>query len=122
MPVLELSEQISNYGQQGIGIFALWISIVAAYLVAAYLAGAELNASQVFILNTVYLMTSTLVIFGIWGSFKVQAYYAIQIREVDPNSPHIMNYFAAMGITAVAILGLLASVKFMWDIRHPKTK
>ena len=58
--LLELSEQISNYGQQGIGIFALWISIVAAYLVAGYPAGAQLNASKVFILNTVYLMSSTL--------------------------------------------------------------
>jgi hypothetical protein len=62
------------------------------------------------------------VIFDIWGSFKVQAYYAIQMREADPNAPHVMNYFAAMGITAVAILGLLASLKFVWDIRRPKTE
>ena len=122
MPVLELSEQISNYGQQGIGIFALWISIVAAYLVAAYLAGAQLNASQVLILNTVYLLASSLIIFGIWGSFKVQAYYAIQIREIDPGAPHVMNYYAATGVTAAAILGLLASLKFMWDIRHSKSE
>ena len=118
MTEVELSEQISNYGTQGMTVFTVWVSVVAGYLVVAYLAGSKLDRNQVVILNTLYIMVSSLIIFGIWGSFKVQAFYAIQIRESYPASPHIMNYYVATGIVAGTALGTLASLKFMRDVRR----
>jgi hypothetical protein len=61
-------------------------------------------------------MVSFLTVFAIFGSFKVQAFYAIQIREQYPESaPQVMNFAVAYGITAATALATLASLKFMWD-------
>lgn len=122
MTEVELSEQISNYGTQGMTVFTVWVSVVAGYLVVAYLAGSKLDRNQVLILNTLYIMVSLLIIFGIWGSFKVQAFYAIQIRDSYPASPHIMNYYVAFGIATGTLLGTLASLKFMRDVRCKETQ
>lgn len=116
----DYAELITSYATQGGTFFAIWVSIVSGYLIVAYLAGARLNRSQVAILNVFYLFVSLLVIFGFYGSFTVQAYYVEQLRSIAPHSPQIMNQYVTWGIATASILGVLASLKFMWDIRHPK--
>ena len=120
MSEAELAEQVANYGGQGIAIFAVWVSVLAGYLVTAYMAGRNLERTQGLILNSTYLFVSALVIFAIFASFKVQAFYSEQLRESFPWSPQVSNIYIAIGITVATSCATLASLKFMWDIRHPK--
>ena len=120
MTEYDYAELISSYGSQGGTFFAIWITIVSGYLIVAFLAGGRLDRSQVTILNTFYIMVSILVVYGIYGSFTTQAYYAYQLKLIAPESPQRMNQFMTWGITIPLILGVFAALKFMWDIRHPK--
>lgn len=121
MTEYELADAISSYAVQGGTFFTIWLTILSAYALVAYAAGKDLTPFQVLWLNTLYLFTSLLTIFGFYGSFKVQAFYAQLIRELSPSSPQVMSSEVAMGITLVALSGTLMTLVFMWNIRHPKT-
>ncbi len=118
----ELAGLISNYSSQGGAFFALWITIVSGYLIAAYLAGDRLKRSQVFILNTFYVWVSSLVVVGFYGSFNTQAHYTRELKLMVPDSPQMMTWNLAFAVTIASVLGILATLKFMWDIRHPKSE
>ena len=120
MTEAELAEQVTNYGSQGLAAFTVWVSIVAGYLVAAYLAGGNLNRTQVSILNSVYLFVCALLMLAVFGSFRVQAFYATELRAVFPHSPQLAHMYIASGVTAACAGATIASLKFMWDVRHPK--
>jgi hypothetical protein len=122
MSEAELAEQASNYGGQGIAIFTVWVSVLAGCLVTAYMAGRNLERDQVVLLNSMYLFVCALVIFAIFASFKVQAFYSEQLRENFPWSPQVSTIYIAIGITVATTCAMFASLKFMWDIRHPKTE
>ena len=116
----ELAELISDYSSQGGAFFGLWITIVTGYLIAAYLAGDRLNRSQVFILNTFYVWVSSLVRVGFYGSFNTQAHYTRELKQMVPDSPQMMTWNLGFAVTIATVLGVLATLKFLWDIRHPK--
>lgn len=118
----DLAGIISDYSSQGGSYFALWITIVSAYLIAAYMAGSRLKQSQVFILNTFYIWVSVLVIIGFYGSFNTQAHYTAELKALAPDSPQMMTYGLAITVTIASGLGIVATLKFMWDIRHPKVE
>ena len=116
----ELAGLISDYSSQGGAFFALWITIVSGYLIVAYLAGSSLKRSQVFILNTFYVWVSSLVMVGFYGSFNTQAHYTRELKLMEPDSPQMMTYDLAVSVTIASVLGIFATLRFMWDIRHPK--
>ena len=118
----ELAEIISDYSSQGGAFFGLWITVVSGYLIAAYLAGGQLKRSQVFILNTFYVWVCSLLIIGFYGSFNTQAHYTRELKQMVPDSPQMMNNYIAIAVAIAAVLGVSATLKFMWDIRHPKTE
>ncbi len=116
----ELATVISEYSSQGGTFYSVWITIVSGYLITAYLAGERLNKSQVVILNTFYLWVSTVVIIGFYGSFNTQAHYVLELKAIVPDSPQLINHQIVWATTLASILGVVATLKFMWDIRHPR--
>ena len=105
-----------------IALMAILLSVVSAYLIVAYLAGSKLTRSQAVIVNSLYILVS---VYLVWGSFSLaeraieHATIAIDMstqRELGP-TPNVAR-------ALVALFGVcsLASLKFMWDVRHPKTE
>lgn len=103
-----------------IALMAILLSVVSAYLIVAYLAGSKLTQSQAIIVNTLFVLVS---VFLVWGMFTLaeraleHATLAIDMstqRELGP-TPNVARAIVAMfGVCS------LASLKFMWDVRHPK--
>ncbi|MEP0200814.1 MAG: hypothetical protein ABJ084_00080 [Halioglobus sp.] len=122
MTEYELADAVSSYATQGGTFMALWISILSAYAFVAYTTGEKLLRSQVIWINCLYVFTSFLCITAIYGSYKSHSYYTSQIKLVNPNSPQSMYHDLAILVTGVAILGSIATLKFMWDVRHPKAE
>jgi hypothetical protein len=46
MSEVELSQQVSSYGTQGMTVFTVWVSVLAGYLVVAYLAGSHSHVTR----------------------------------------------------------------------------
>ena len=122
MTEYELVDAIASYNSAGGTFFTMWLSTLSAYAITAYIAGRDLTSFQVLWLNTLYMFASWTLIFALHGSFKSSVFYAQQVRELNPGSPHTINYDLIIAVTVLAIVGTFATLKFMWDIRHPKTE
>ena len=122
MTEYELADAISSYAVQGGTFFTIWLTILSAYALVAYVVGKDLTSFQILWLNTLYLFTSLLAIFGCYGSWNSQVFYIGVMREMHPHAPQTMNSEAMYGIVLIAIAGTVTTLKFMWDVRHPGTK
>jgi hypothetical protein len=62
------------------------------------------------------------VVVGFYGSFNTQAHYTGQLKLMAPDSPQMMTWNLAFAVTIASVLGIIATLKFMWDIRNPKAE
>ena len=113
-------EALSN----SIAFFMGFISLVSAYLVVAYVVGKELLPSQVIVINLLFSVSTILTIFGnaVTARNAIQAHYlgSLNVEEMIA-LPEFLIYFVPISLILIDFCIVLASLKFMWDIRHPKT-
>ena len=105
-----------------ISLLALLITIISGYLVVAYIAGAKMTRAQVTLVNFLYVLMSA---FLIWACREMALRAAVFEDTAYAMATGPVSELYARGDVAVAIisafsLALLASFKFMWDVRHPK--
>ena len=105
-----------------ISLLALLITIISGYLVVAYIAGAKMTRAQVTLVNVLYVLMSA---FLIWACREMALRAAVFEDTAYAMATGQVSELYARGDVAVAIiyafsLALLASFKFMWDVRHPK--
>ena len=98
---------------------AMFISILSGYLIIAYLAGINMTRSQVVIVNTLYILLMILMMaamFSITLRANEMAMLSFQMSSQRTISPH-----GFMPLIAVIFFFFctIASLKFMWDVRHP---
>jgi hypothetical protein len=101
---------------------SIWITIISGYLLVAYVAGRDLSRPQVSLVNLLFLFTSGLFAYGTIPSLGKQLSIVNMLRAIHPD-----NFYPTTEpiVTAVAVifgLIILASLKFMWDVRPPKTE
>jgi hypothetical protein len=116
----ELLEISSMAWGNSIALVGLIITLISGYLIAAYIVGANMTHSQSVIINILYLG---------FASFLVLSYFAFSQRASELEAiAYEMSTQRSLGpreelAYAVGIfMGfcVLASLKFMWDIRHPQ--
>ena len=118
----ELVEAITSYFDIAVAALTLYVTICSGYLIVAYMVGGNLTNSQAFIVSTLYCFVAgvTTYAFRTWSqrSFDYLAFQessglsSIDI-EASPTALSLM--------TAIMFAGVVACLKFMWDVRHPKT-
>ena len=116
---VEMYEMASS---TSIASLALLISIMSGYLLVAYLVGERLTRFQVCVINTLYVMFAVTIVGGIFQS-NLDIQFArnqlvLQIPEIaiysdsdDSNWPMIT--------TLINSSLIIASLIFMWQVRHP---
>ena len=100
----------------------IYFTIVSAFLVVAFMAGQKLTTLQVYITTTLYSLAyilETLVL----ASYLTSHYYSeIAYRDNYPGAH--TGFTSEMGLlymlSALAIMTFVASLWFMWSVRHPK--
>ena len=101
---------------------AILLSVVSAYLIVAYLAGSKLTHSQAVIVNSLYVLVS---VFLVWAMF-VLAQRGIEVATlaIDLSTQRELGSTPNVARALIAVFGVcsLASLKFMWDVRHPNTE
>jgi hypothetical protein len=117
-------EMVAIYG-------SIYLTLLFGYLVVAYLIGKNLTRVQVSIFNVLYcfsILGSTSIIAGGYaGMAAYWEYSAILVQElgrerVFPMGEGLLSESFIITTMAINLCSLIASLYFMWSIRHPKTE
>ena len=103
-------------------IFAVYLSVTSGYLIVAYLVGNNLTRMQNTLITGLYIIFAVLIAVGLVANFD-RAAYLLEFTEETYRSP-LSSGLPAVAIIAgpILLIGVAACVKFMWDVRHPKTE
>ena len=99
---------------------AMLLTLISGYLIIAYLVGAKLPGQQILIVNGLFLMASFWIAFPAFAAYE-RAAFLLSLTSETFRSPLSAGMYIAPGASVVVFVGaILASLKFMWDVRHPK--
>ncbi len=122
MTTYELADLAQSNFANATSAFAVFLSVLSAYIATAYLVGATLTPAQNRILTTLFLLVS---IFNCWG---MAAYANGGVRLSQLAYPDTTGNFLAPGpwiaplIGGVGLLVVVMTLKFMWDVRSAAAK
>jgi hypothetical protein len=118
MTQYEIIDAVGTY--QGLAQSGLmnYFAILSSYLVVAYFAGASLSRHQVVIITGLYLVMQLFTTWGIFTFFIATRTLAETITAGGWQPPPIKPIYIA---GPLLVFGIIAGLKFMWDVRHPKT-
>jgi hypothetical protein len=115
----EMADLAASYFANAIAHGGSYFTTVSAYLIVAYTVGDKLKPPQIFLISGLFLLFAVL---SIWGSFANSRWAAILVEsapEVLPRAiPGDLRPFHI--VVLLEFCGVLASLKFMWDVRHAK--
>jgi hypothetical protein len=102
---------------------ALWTGVLFGYLLVAYFVGSQLTRVQAAILNALYLAVSGASVFSLLTGGLTIAGFADQYAMVSGNEKiaTVSPEYTFFGI-ALNIACIVASLYFMWSVRHPKAE
>ena len=115
---------IQAHGSMIISNLTLFYSLVFGYLLAAYIVGKQLTTTQTIILSLLYLAA---VIYNRVSALEVFMAYISSINTLEEMAgqpiPRVTATEGSLAlITVFVILSILASLFFMWSVRHPKAE
>lgn len=102
----------------------LLITLISGYLVVAFVAGEKMTSAQVSIVSSVYLLMILFVLYGT-AAFVGKAHGFEEIAYSmagEQLSSFVPRGDIALSIVVVFGIAILASLKFMWDVRHPRVE
>ena len=116
----ETADLAASYLSIGIACGGLYLTTVSAYLIVAYMVGERLKTFQVLVVSGLFLLFTLI---GIWGGHGSMRWSALLVEKVPEVLPRTIpgEFRPYHGIVLLEIIGVLACLKFMWDIRHTKT-
>ncbi len=93
-------------------------ALLFGYLIAAYFIGAQLTRIQLAILNVLYLLWQARIVVLIRATEINGKFILDEMRKFSPDFnleiPSLLPTFAILALC------IIASLYFMWSIRHPK--
>ena len=124
MTAYELNDLMMDwYGMMGQDA-DMYLALVSGYLIVAYSMGDKLSSVQAMIINvffTVWTGSHVMAIFSEMGAVQDIQKMLIDMDAYSFQTPKeslaIVSVFAA-----IQIGGIVASLYFMWTVRHPKTE
>ena len=122
MTEYELVDAIASFNSNMYSWATFYMTALSAYLIAAYLLGAKFTRSQTIIINTSFVAFSALGIFAIRGSGMRCLEFEAEVMAINPEREFALTSEVLWVVSSLLLLGIFACLKFMWDVRHPKTE
>lgn len=98
----------------------LYVSVCSAYLIAAYLVGSNLTKFQTAVVSALFFFVSAVMTYAVFGWFNRTFSYLEALQKVgDSGLGASSNPLIGPLFTLIMVAGILACLKFMWDVRHP---
>ena len=120
MTEAELVQHFWSSVENAISTTIMYISVFSGYLIIAYLVGARLTPIQALI------TTGAFVVFGVWCMWGATVFWnsayvvGMELHHIRPELVPLDLNPAVVCFTLLSI-GVFGALKFMWDVRHPKT-
>ncbi len=121
MSEAEIWELLNDYNTSGLNGMALYLTITSSYLIAAFLIGEKLTRYQVAVISGLFVIFALLFTYGVVGFFDRANYFATLMSQYT-DSPFRQRPIMPLVIGVMQCIGVVACLKFMWDVRHPKSE
>lgn len=106
------------------GLLQSWLmayfTILTAYLVAAYAAGQKLTNFQAFVVTTCFLVLCSLTVLATMGTGMRFVELTQQVTAINPGRVYVVSSPLIWACVITLSAGILVSLVFMWQVRHPK--
>jgi hypothetical protein len=114
----EYYQLMIEYNVAAMTAMGMYLTAASGYLVVAYLIGRQLTGLQTAIITCLFLWFNLFMAYGTYGYFSRAAYF-YSLLEVPPPGVQ-MNALIIVTAVSLELVGIIACLKFMWDVRHPK--
>jgi hypothetical protein len=122
MTAYELTDLMFSATNGATAVNGLIFTIISGYLIVAWTIGEKLTRSQVTMVNLLFLSSAPMMEWGWLGRYLVALDLQNRLIELEPQTAERVSMYVISGHPFVTSILIIASMKFMWDIRHPKTK
>ena len=114
--IVAVAETVGEFYGQAMVAMSLCVTAVSGYLLGSYLVGLCLTRFQAIFFTGPFFVLQRL--------YDVWSLWILQKRELlwCHIWPRIGAPIDGRGGAHINVLGILASLKFMWDVRHPKAE
>ncbi len=103
-------------------VVSLLVTVLTGYLIVAWLAGDRLTRSQVILVSVLFVTIETIVLYSWFTRWAIVTIYYAELHAQNPSKYSGVPQWAATLFVGLFVLAILASLKFMWDVRHPKSR
>jgi hypothetical protein len=121
MTEYEIGDLTGTTATLALTAISLYLTTVSAYLFTAFTAGAKLTRSQAFVISTLFVAGSGTFIYAAAANVLKQSYLITRLTELEAGQPTYFSENSAVFLSIILISGVIASLSFMWNVRHPKT-
>jgi predicted anti-sigma-YlaC factor YlaD len=118
----ELTDLMMSAANGGTAVIGIFFTILSGYLIAAWLIGEKLTRTQVIMVNILYLSSATMMIWAWIARFSAALRFQNQLLVLNPQLTESVTIYIITGFSSILFILILVSLKFMWDVRHPKTE
>jgi hypothetical protein len=122
MTEAEMLEVANGTYELMLSALSLYMSVTSGYLIVAFLVGAKLTRSQMTIISTLYIFMAGVSTYGLYGWVTRGMYFMYEVRALNETVPVQATPLVPAVLIFTLSAGIIASLKFMWDVRHPKTE
>ena len=120
MTEAELLEMSVAFQETMQGWVSAYFTGFTAYVITAYFVGKHLTVNQVVFVSGAFLIYSALCIVGALGTGHQTIYFSHAAEALNPDLA-LWGEYPLMHVAGVLLsIGVIGSLKFMWDVRHPK--
>ena len=112
---------LNEFNNSGMNGMALYMTVTSGYLIIAYLVGKNLTTYQVALISIMFVIFALLFTYGVLGFFDRASYFATQINQYTDSTFRQRRGLAIL-VGAVNIIGVLACLIFMWQVRNAETE
>lgn len=95
----------------------IYFSALSGYLIVGYMIGDNLTVMQSAIITIRFIVFQSLISFGTLG-MGTRAVFLIGKTSEEYRSGIMINDFVILVLFLLLLGGVVAALKFMWDIRH----
>jgi len=121
MTELELVEAANSYFELGVEVLGFYMTVTSGFLIAAYLVGDKLTRSQMVTISTLYIFMAVVSTYAAFAYISRGVHYALLLKDLESAGRIYASPFFPALITTILATGILASLRFMWNIRNPKS-
>ena len=122
MTEAELIEAAMALSESAGSAVTLYLTTISAYLLVAYFVGAKLDRLQTIIISVLFVVFALSFVAAIQTNLGNLVSIGNELEEIRPDWIRFASKLFNSSLLVVDTFGVLVSLLFMWNIRHPKTE